>query len=285
MSGESVAMWLEETWHEHLALRVRVTACRHESTSPFQRIAVYDSVPFGRILTLGGRIALTEHDAATYSEGLAHPALRCHPAPRRVLIVGGGDGGICREVLRYRDVEAIDVVEIDHDLVDVVRRHFPDLGAAFDDPRVHLACDDAHRFLAAADARWDVIIVDADTLLDPAADLVERVPLTRLLARALAEDGILIAPLGVPGCAAADCRRAHRRLTRRFATTRVYRFATESMLGQPWAVAWCSPTRSPDPVSPAPACTGPLRFWSPVLHPALFALPEDLRDRLGLAEQ
>ncbi|MDA3960762.1 MAG: hypothetical protein PF961_08225 [Planctomycetota bacterium] len=283
MSAESLHLWLEQTWNEQQSLRLRLRSCLHESTSPFQRIAVYDSFALGRVLALGGTITLSEADEAIYAEGLVHPALRCHSAPRRVLIIGGGDGSVCREVCRYPDVESITVVEIDQTVTEIVREYFPTLGASLDDPRVDLVIDDAHRFLSTNTDCWDIIIIDADSLHSTANHVVQPVPIGSLLEQRLAQGGILVAPLGLPAFAASTCRDQLRELAQRFATAAVYQFTTPSMIGQQWAVAWCSQERVPELIEPAPACTGELEYWAPDLQASLFALPRHRQRQLGLA--
>lgn len=282
MSTDSLHLWLEESWNDQVALRLRLRACLYDQTSPFQRIAVYDSYALGRILALGGAVVLTEADEAIYSEGLAHPAMACHPAPKQVLILGGGDGGVCREVCRYAGVESVTVVEIDEAVVDAVREHFPACGPAFDDPRVELVIDDAHRFLEAVEETYDLIIVDADQLHDPAATLVQRMPLAEAIKRRLAPDGILVAPLGIPAFNGSACRASLATLRSRFDTVAVYQFTTPSMVGQQWAVGWCSLEREPELVDPAPTISGDLSYWDPQIQASLFALPKHRREQLGL---
>src|SRR5580693_6441027 len=100
MSNESLNLWLEDLYSDNAGLKLKLRSCLHGSASPFQRIAVYESHAFGKVLTLGGAIALTDFDEALYSECLVHPSLSAAPNAEHVLILGGGDGGVAREVLR-----------------------------------------------------------------------------------------------------------------------------------------------------------------------------------------
>jgi len=282
MGNQSLNLWLENTWNDQVALRLRVQACLHQQASPFQRIEVYDSSALGRVLTLGGTIVLSEADEAIYSEGLAHPALQTHGAAKRVLILGGGDGGVCRQVCRYPAVERITVVEIDRAVVDAVERFFPQLAASFDDPRVELLIDDGYRFLAQHAGAFDVIIVDAEELHDPSADLVHAASMPRLLRGALAEDGIVIAPLGIASFSGAACRESLATLRQAFGSVAPYQVTTPSVLGQQWIIAWCRDHGAPE-LSAAVSCRGSFAFWDATLHPALFALPKPVREQLGIA--
>lgn len=280
MADETLRLWLEDSYNDQVALRVRVREALASLVTPFQRIEVYDSWTLGRILCLGGRIVLTSVDEAIYSEGLVHPALACHPAPRRVCILGGGDGGVAREVARHPGVESIDVVEIDEGLVALVREFFPGAAAGLDDPLCHLLIDDAHRFLATEPEPYDVVIVDADSLQDSASEAVLRLPFGQVLRQAVASDGILVAPLGLPTLSAATCRQTLGQLRDAFAHVHCYSFSTPSVLGHRWVIAWCSDHLRPTPCEPFPQL-GETAFWDPVLQPGLFVLPRQLRQALG----
>ena len=107
MQTENLRLTLSDRFHDRIGLTMQLKSCLHSATSPFQHIAVYDSQDLGKVLCLGGSIVLTELDEAWYAEHLAHPALAAHPKAKRVLIVGGGDGGVARECLRYASVESV----------------------------------------------------------------------------------------------------------------------------------------------------------------------------------
>lgn len=281
--ARTLDLWLEDNWNDATALRLRLRATEHSEVSPIQRIDVHDSYALGRVLCLNGRIAFTEADEALYAEGLAHPALQAHPAARRVLILGGGDGGLAREVCRYADVESVTVVEIDERVPAVVREYFPACAGGLDDPRVSVVHDDAHRFLATGDDRFDIILIDADELYDSSSDAVHASQFHHALARRLADDGVLIAPLGEPAIDAAACRAHLGRLQQTIATVTVYQVSGPTQAGHPWAVAWCSPHRQPSTRSDAEQLAEHLAYWSPHVQAGQFALPRRLRHTLGLS--
>lgn len=128
--------------------------------SKYQEIKVVRSNYFGKILVLDGVIQLTEKDGNSYNEMMAHPAMFLHRMPKRVLVVGGGDGYVLSEVLKHPEVEHVDHVDLDSDVIDVCRDHFP-WGSAWDDPRVHLHFADGSKFLAETEDEYDVIIQDS----------------------------------------------------------------------------------------------------------------------------
>ncbi|KAI5657706.1 hypothetical protein M9H77_26499 [Catharanthus roseus] len=159
--------------------------------SEFQEVLVFQSSSYGKVLVLDGIVQLTEKDECAYQEMIAHLPLCSIKAPKRVLVVGGGDGGVLREISRHSSVELIDICEIDKLVIDVSKKFFPELAIGFDDPRVHLHVGDAIEFLRnAPEGKYDAIIVDSSDPVGPAQELVER-PFFETIARALKPGGVL----------------------------------------------------------------------------------------------
>ena len=139
--------------------------------SPFQDIMVFTNPWFGRVLVLDGVVQLTERDEYMYHEMLTHPAMHAHPAPKTVIVIGGGDGGIVREVLKHDSVEAVHLVEIDAMVVETSREFFPQVAVGLDDPRVTIHAMDGAVFLKEADFHADVILVDSTDIVGHAKSL------------------------------------------------------------------------------------------------------------------
>jgi spermidine synthase len=281
LSSESLNLWLETLHGDQVGVKLRLRECLASATSPFQRIAVYDSLPFGRVLTLGGEIALTDGDEAIYSEALAHTALQAMPEAKRVLILGGGDGGVAREVLRY-GVEQVTVVEIDRQVVETCAKWFPAAARGLDDKRVRLVIDDAHRFLRDASEQFDVIIVDACELVNPASDAFHTLPFAASVFRCLVKGGVLVAPLGCPAFAADACRATLGKLRERFPRTQVFMAHLPSLPAGQLAVAWSSEGREPAARLADAPFVARLTSWTPALQAAQFQLPRQVRAQLGL---
>jgi spermidine synthase len=282
IGNESLDLWIEDLFAGQVGLRLRLRDCLFSATSPFQRIAVYDSLAFGRVLTLGGAIAVTDFDEAIYSECLAHPALAAMPTAKRVLIIGGGDGGVAREALRYA-VERVTVVEIDKQVVETCAKFFPNAASSLKDKRVELVIDDAHRWLKGVKQPYDVIIVDAAELVNPASDAFHSVTFAQAVFGALAPDGVLVAPLGSPMHASEHCRGMLRQLADKFPRPQVYAFPLPSQPAGELAVAWSSQRHQPTAAAQAKAAWhGDLKSWYPALTPALFTLPRQTQQRLGI---
>ena len=186
--------WYTEECREHgsafsLKLKDRV----YQEQSPYQLIEIYETESFGTLMTLDGLVMLTDRDNFIYHEMLTHPALFTHPQPRRVLIIGGGDCGTLREVLKHQQVQQAVLVEIDERVTRVAERFFPELCEANSDPRARFQFHDGIRWTAsAADGSYDVIIVDSTDPVGPAAGLYSH-GFYRDCHRALGGNGVLVA--------------------------------------------------------------------------------------------
>ncbi len=163
----------------------------HEERSPYQLIEVYRTETFGNLMTIDGIIMLSQRDNFLYHEMMSHPVLFTHPDPRRVLIIGGGDCGTLREVLKHPGVEEATQVDIDERVTRVAERYFPELCDANADPRARLVFDDGIAWVKSArPGAYDVIIVDSTDPIGPAVGLFAE-PFVRDCHRALSGDGIL----------------------------------------------------------------------------------------------
>lgn len=163
--------WLTDVGGPGFAHTYRVDAELFRARSDFQEIRVIHNQDFGRMLILDDAVQTTESDEFIYHEMLAHVPLLAHPAPRRVLIIGGGDGGLLEETLKH-PLEAAVMVEIDREVVAVTRRFLPGIpGAAFEDPRTRLVIGDGIRYMHETDETFDVILVDSTDPKGPAVGL------------------------------------------------------------------------------------------------------------------
>ena len=187
--------WFIEVCRESgsaFALKLGAGGRLHHEVSDYQTIEVYDTTWFGRALVIDGFLMLSERDNFVYHEMLAHPVLFSHPAPRRVLIIGGGDCGTLREVLKHDPVEAVTQVDIDERVTRVCEQWFPSLCERNGDERARLAFDDGIQWVKdTADGALDVIIVDSTDPIGPAEGLFTE-SFYRECRRALADGGLLV---------------------------------------------------------------------------------------------
>ena len=135
------SLWIDNMVNGLSGLSIRAKRAVFSDSSPFQKIEIFDTYSFGRIMCLADFVVLTELDEFIYHEALVHPAMMMHDNPARVCIIGGGDGGCLREVVKYKCMESVVVVEIDEMVKDTVAAHFPKLAAGFTDMRVSVVID------------------------------------------------------------------------------------------------------------------------------------------------
>ncbi len=185
--------WYSEPCIEHgSAFSLTITEKLFEEQSPFQKVEVYATEKFGNLMTIDGLVMLTTRDNFLYHEMMSHPVLFTHPAPKRVLIIGGGDCGTLREVLRHPGVEKAVQVDIDEVVTRASLLHFPELCESNDDPRAELHFDDGLKWVKEAEAgSYDVIIVDSTDPVGPAEGLFGEA-FYRDCLTALGDNGILV---------------------------------------------------------------------------------------------
>jgi len=186
--------WFYDGVTPDLGIVHRVESMLYSGRSAYQGIEILRLGSFGLCLVLDGKIQSSEADEFIYHEALVHPAMLAHPAPRRVLIAGGGEGATLREVLRHTTVEQATMVDLDDQVVAVCREHLPSFSeGAFDDPRAHLVVGDARRFMAESEKAFDVIVID---LPDPIEDGPARLLYTRefygSVRSRLSEGGVMV---------------------------------------------------------------------------------------------
>lgn len=186
--------WFTEKCHEGgSAFSLKLKEKLYEEQTPFQLIEIFETELFGTLMTLDGLVMLTDRDNFIYHEMLTHPVLFTHPEPKNVLIIGGGDCGTLREVLRHSQVRRADLVEIDERVTRVAEQYFPELCEANGDPRARFHFSDGIKWVGEVDdASYDVIIIDSTDPVGPAAGLFSK-PFYSNCARALAANGLLAA--------------------------------------------------------------------------------------------
>ncbi|MCS7164648.1 MAG: polyamine aminopropyltransferase [Thermodesulfovibrio sp.] len=163
----------------------------YKGKSKFQEIMVFENSYFGRVLVLDGVVQLTERDEFIYHEMLTHVVMHAHPEANNVAVIGGGDGGAVREVLKHDCVKKLYFVEIDEEVINVSKRFFPSVSSAIDDPRVEIRCMDGAEFIKDMKNSLDVIIVDSTDIIGFAKSLFT-VEFFKSVRDALTENGIFV---------------------------------------------------------------------------------------------
>jgi spermidine synthase len=168
--GIESQLWFEEILELDAGrtLKIKINRLIEQHESAFQRIEVYETKPFGRMLVLDGVIMCTEWDEHAYHEMITHVPLCAHKNPEKVLVIGGGDGGTVREVLRHPEVKQVDLCEIDPDVVRISIKHLPSMACGLSDKRVTVYNEDGARFVDERKNTYDIIIVDSSDPIGPA---------------------------------------------------------------------------------------------------------------------
>ncbi len=164
-------MWFSDEHTDHARLSLRVERQLFSAESDYQRIDVLESTEFGKVLVVDGDLMLTEKDEFIYHEMITHVPMAVHPDVKRVLVIGGGDGGVVRELIKYETLETIDVVEIDPLLVEVCRKYLPEIACSLTDPRVEIYHEDGLRFIRSKTDEYDLIIIDSPNPFGPGEGL------------------------------------------------------------------------------------------------------------------
>jgi spermidine synthase len=274
-------LWVRDTNHGSFSVAFKVRKTLFSCRSPYQQVDVVQTVDHGKLLLNDGVFMLTEYDEFIYHEMIAHVPLFVHPQPRKVLIIGGGDGGTVREVLKHESVERVVMVEIDEIVVQACREHLPSVSAALEDPRVKLLFDDGVRYVSETPERFDIVIVDSTDPVGPGAVLFEK-SFYRNAGRLLTDKGLMITQAESP-LYDMDSQLelfAHQRPF--FKKLHMYMYASLTYPGALYSFGFAS--RAPCPLTdfdPRRVASAGIatRYYNPGIHRAAFMLPSFVRDR------
>ena len=216
-------LWFSEKHTPNVKFSIRVDRQLYSGQSDFQRIDVFESPEFGRILVLDGYLMLTEKDEFIYHEMIVHTPLAVHPHVKNVLVIGAGDGGAVRELTRYPEIGRIDLAEIDGQVIEVCKKFLPQTSCKMDDPRVHIYVEDGLKFVRRHADEYDLIIVDSTDPFGPGEGLFTKEFYGNCY-KALKEDGIMVNQHESPFYEqdALAMQRAHKRIIESFPFSRIY---------------------------------------------------------------
>ncbi|MBP3857398.1 MAG: polyamine aminopropyltransferase [Ruminiclostridium sp.] len=276
--------WFSEMHTNNVKMSIRVEKQLFSGTSDFQRIDVFESEEFGRFLTSDGSVIFSEKDEFTYDEMIVHVPMAVHPNVRKVLVIGGGDGGVARELSYYEEIEHIDVVEPDEMFVNVCREFFPDNARGLDDPRVVVSNRDGLRFLRGMQDEYDLIINDSTDPLGHTAGLFTK-EFYGSCYKALREDGIMVYQHGSPFFDEDEetCRAMHRKAYKSFPISRVYQAHIPTCPSGYWLFGFAS--KKYHPLKDLDAKRWNARgiktwYYTTNLHTGSFMLPKYVEDML-----
>jgi spermidine synthase len=274
--------WFSEAGHPMWpgqAMSLEVEEVLLTQKSDYQDVLVFKSKTYGNVLVLDGVIQVTERDEFSYQEMLAHLALCAHPNPEKVVVIGGGDGGVLREIAKHDSVKEITICEIDKVVIEAAKKYLPGTSIGYSDPRVTVHVGDGVKFMDEHEKTFDVIIVDSSDPVGPAEFLFEK-PFYQSIKKALREGGI--------AATQAECLWLHMDIIKRLMVQSKemfkhaeYAFTTIPTYpcGQIGFAILSERDQSPkEPVRTLPA--DKLRYYNEHVHRASFVLPEFARKAL-----
>ncbi|MBC7958984.1 MAG: polyamine aminopropyltransferase [Vallitaleaceae bacterium] len=274
-----------EMYAPTVGLTIKVNRFLHTEQSNFQRLDFFETEEFGTCFTLDGIMMVNEKDEFIYHEMIVHVPMAVHPKAKKVLVIGGGDGGTIRELTKYKTIEHIDLVEIDERVVRTCQKYLPITASQLEDPRVHMHFVDGIAFIAQPKEVYDLILVDSTDPIGPGEGLFSQAFYNNCFL-ALKEDGILINQHESPYYEK-DCRemkRAHQKIKQLFPISKVYQFHMPTYPSGHWLFGFAS--KKLDPVADFIAGQWDqlglqTKYYNTQLHPAAFALPTYVKELLN----
>lgn len=274
-------VWFTEDQTKDLRIGCRVREVLFSGQSPFQKVAVLDTVEFGRMLTLDNVIQTNIKDEFVYHEMITHVGLNTHPDPKKVLVIGGGDGGAVREIVKHKGIEKVVHVEIDQMVIDVAKKFFPELSSGFNDPRVEILVDDGIKHVKENKGVYDMIIVDSTDPVGPAVGLFSE-EFYRNVFEALTEDGLFVAQTESPFFNSELITQVTTTINGIFPVTRLFWAVVPTYPGGYWTFTMGSKKHDPlamDVDKDKIAALG-TKWYSPEVHRTAFVLQPFVKELL-----
>ncbi len=274
--------WFTEYWTDNVKFSIRIKKLVYTKETKFQKLEIYDSYEFGRFLTLDGYMMVNEKDEFIYHEMIVHVPMNVKPNVKNVLVIGGGDGGTVRELLRYNDLESIDMVEIDEEVVRACQEFLPLIAHKLNDPKVNLIFTDGIEYVATTEKSYDLIIVDSTDPIGPGASLYKN-QFYKDCYRILTEDGILVNQHESPyfDDTRSEMKKINKKLRAIFPLATVYQAFIPTYPSGHWLFGFASKKFTPDYRGNTDLLAKlKLRYYNQEVHKGSFALPNYVKEEL-----
>lgn len=263
-------LWVTEYQTPALGFTCKITETLKVEQTDFQHLAVVNTEQFGKMLLLDGMVMTTDVDEYVYHEMISNIALNSHPAPANVLIIGGGDGGALREVVKHPLVKQATLAEIDERVIMASREFFPQLACSFDDPKSVVVVADGIEYIKQRKNEFDIIMIDSTEPVGPAVQLFSA-DFYRECFAALKEDGMLVAQSESPFFNADVIKMAYGGINQVFPLTKLYLANIPTYPSGLWSFTIGSKQYNPEEVVNQGA--GDLKYYNAGVHQAAFKLP------------
>lgn len=278
-------LWYTEKHTDNVGITIKTTQTLFSGKSKYQQLDIVETLEFGRMMLLDGLVMVTERDEFIYHDMIVHPALFTHPNPKKVLVIGGGDGGSIREIIKHPEVELAVLCEIDGLVIEKSIEFLPSMAVEIDgnNPRVKLHVDDGLAYIRDHQKEFDIILVDSTDPIGPAVGLFEE-KFYRLVFAALKDDGIMIAQSESPFYHAEIQKNMYQSLRAVFPIVEMYQAFVPTYPSGFWSFAFASKTYHPitdfdrDRSAKRSFHT---HYYNEDLHLGAFMLPTFARDNIA----
>ncbi|MBP0725011.1 spermidine synthase [Bacillus sp. RG28] len=270
-------LWFTEKQTKNFGITAKIKQTLHTEQTEFQKLDMVETEEFGNMLILDGMVMTTQKDEFVYHEMVAHVPLFTHPNPENVLVVGGGDGGVIREVLKHPSVKKATLVEIDGKVIEYSKKYLPEIAGKLEDPRVEVKVDDGFMHIAQSENIYDVIMVDSTEPVGPAVNLFTK-GFYAGISKALKEDGIFVAQTDNPWFTPELITQVQRDVKEIFPITRLYIANIPTYPSGMWTFTIGSKKHDPLEVSEDRFFDIETKYYTKELHKAAFVLPKFVAD-------
>lgn len=276
----------QETLHQDWGQFFRIEKKYFEEKTDIQHLVLFDSPIWGKVLALDGVIQTTENDEFVYHEMLSHVPILAHGNVKSVLVIGGGDGGLIREVLKHQTVEKVALVEIDASVIEFSKKYLPSLSkGSFEDPRLQIVIQDGCEFVRNTDEKYDVILCDSTDPIGPGAVLFTS-KFYEDCKKALNPNGIFSCQSGVPTLQKEEFKKTFQNLKDHFQDVGFFLAVVPSYIGGHMALGWATDNKNLKKISleelelRIKQINGELQYYTPEIHQASFVLPRFMQKYL-----
>lgn len=274
--------WIYEKHTDNYGVSWKIKNIIHQERSEFQEIMVADSEQWGRMLLLDGIVQTTEKDEFMYHEMITQVAMHSHPDVKKVLVIGGGDGGTLTQIVKHPGVEKIDLVEIDGKVIDTCRTYFPCFRAGFSDPRISIIIQDGIDYLQKTNKKYDLVIIDSSDPTGPAIELFTGSFYASVF-QALEDDGMMVTQSESPLFYDDIFISIYRNISVVFGDAYIYMGTVPTYISGPWTFTIGSKKYDPRQCIDSRAIPEGLKYYNQTIHQAAFVLPPYIQTQLAQA--
>lgn len=273
-------LWLSESQIENAVMTYKIKETLVRKQTKYQDLAIVDTYAFGRMLVLDGIVQTTIKDEFVYHEMITHIPLFTHPNPQKVLVVGGGDGGAVREILKHKSVKKVVLCEIDECVIDECKKFLPEISSSLDDPKCEIFIGDGIKYVHKHKNEFDVIIVDSTDPFSIAEGLFGG-SFYKEIYDCLTDDGIFIAQTETPFYLPQVVKKVFNDAKAFFPITKLFMAAIPTYPSGYWSFTIGSKKYDPETVDLSDAASIPTKYYTKKLHKACFTLPKYIEDLIS----